>query len=158
MDIAKMTKCTFFVGMQNIARILISFLSFFMGLNSRIERAWNSVIYGDMYEREDASSRLEKNCISGSCISFILYRYYWDGKMEKNEVAGHVTHLALMKNVYTKSIWKLCGRVWGSHIGEYEGHVTCSEHVPQLGNNSMSCLNFHFSPFSHCIYVEFCLN
>lgn len=45
-------------------------------------------------------------------------------------MAGHVALLELMKNVYTKSIWKLFGKVWGSYIGESEGHVTCSEYVP----------------------------
>jgi len=87
-----------------------------------------------------------KNSISGSCINFILYRHYWDGKMEKNEMAGHVALLALMKNVYTKSSWKLCREVWGSYIGESEGHVTCSEYVPLLSDNPMACLNFHPPP------------
>jgi hypothetical protein len=45
-----------------------------------------------------------KNCKSDDCINFILYRHYWIGKMEKNEIAGHVALLDLMKNVYTKSI------------------------------------------------------
>jgi hypothetical protein len=90
------------------------------------------------------------NSISSSCINFILYRHYWDGKMEKHEMAGHLALLALMKNVYTKSIWKLCGKVWGSHIGESEGQVTCSEYVPLFSDNPMACLNFH--PPSLCIY------
>lgn len=76
--------------------------------------------------------------------------------MEKNEIAGHVALLALMKNVCTKSICKLCGKVSGSHIGESEGHVTCSDYVSQLSVNSMSFINFRFFPlFSLYLHWRF---
>jgi len=52
-----------------------------MCLNAHIESTRDGVMYG-MYMRE-------KN---------------WDGKMEENEMAGHVALLTLMKNVCTKSI------------------------------------------------------
>jgi len=48
-----MTKCTIFFGMQNIARIVVSLLSFCMGLNAHIESTWDGVIYG-MHMREKA--------------------------------------------------------------------------------------------------------
>ena len=67
----KNEKCTIFFGMQNIARILIYFLSFFIGLNSHIESTWDGVIYG-MCMREKTDQADWKKILNRTAVSILL--------------------------------------------------------------------------------------
>jgi len=75
----------------------------------------------DVYAREDESSRLEKIVYRTAVLTLfcigIIGMVKWR-KMRWQDVAL----IGLMKNVCTKSIWKLCGKVRVSHIGESAGH------------------------------------